>query len=317
VTALIFGETGQVGWELQRALNLVSPVIGLGRRDVDLADEAKIREVIRRLRPRIIVNAAAFTAVDDAELEATLAHRINAEAPGILAEEAARLDAWLIHYSTDYVFDGKKTGPYTETDAPAPLSVYGASKLAGETAITSVNGKHLIFRCSWLYSNRRTNFLLSILSLALKRESIKVIDDCIGAPTSVALVADVTGAIVRKLYEGEHAHASGIYHLAAGGMTTWHEYASFLVHEVNRLGMATRLDPSGIGRISEEAHGAPARRPLNSCFDTRKLRETFGVELSDWKIGVGRLLEEMIAPMRMMSLLDRPVRRTSANERDS
>ena len=317
MTVLIFGKTGQVGWELQRVLNLVGPVIVPGRADADLVDEAKIRQVVRALRPKIIVNAAAFTAVDEAERETALAHRINADAPGILAEEAARLDAWLIHYSTDYVFDGRKPGPYTEVDVPAPLSVYGTTKLAGENAIVGAGGKHLIFRCTWLYSNRRANFLLSILALALKRDSIQVIDDCVGAPTSAALIADVTGAVVRQLYEGKHAHASGVYHLAAGGSTTWHEYASFLTSEAKRLGMPTRLEVSKIGRISEQDYGSPARRPLNSCFDTSKLRQTFGVELYEWKFGVRRLLEEMAASLRVMSLLDQPSTRNSEDKRDS
>jgi len=302
MTALILGKSGQVGWELQRSLNLVGPVIVVGRGDADLTDEAKIRHVIRTVRPSTIVNAAAFTAVDDAERETALAYRINAEGPRILAEEAAELDAWLIHYSTDYVFDGKKSGLYTETDSTNPLSVYGASKLGGEDAIAKVGGKHLIFRCSWLYSSRRSNFLLSILSLALKRDRIRVIDDCVGAPTGASLVADVTGEVVRQLREGKHGEqASGIYHLAAGGQTTWHEYASLLASEAKRLGMPVRLDASNIERISEQNYGAPAKRPLNSCFDTEKLRQTFGVELHDWQFGVRRLLEEMMTPLRLVS----------------
>jgi dTDP-4-dehydrorhamnose reductase len=304
VTILILGKSGQIGWELQRALNLVGAVTVLGRSDADVGDEAGIRQVIRELRPKIIVNAAAFTAVDDAERKAAVAHRINADVPGILAEEAARLDAWLIHYSTDYIFDGRKSGPYTEVDVPAPLGVYGATKLAGEKAIAKAGGKHIIFRCSWVYSNRRDNFLLAILSLALRRDSIRVIDNCVGAPTGASLVADVTGVVVRQLCEGKHdERASGIYHLAAGGKTTWHEYASFVTSEAKRLGMPTRLEVSNIERISEEDYGAPARRPLNSCFDTGKLRRTFGVELYNWQFGVTRLLEEMAASLRIVSPL--------------
>jgi len=300
MTVLVLGKNGQVGWELQRTLGLVGPVVMLGRSDVDVEDDVKLREVIRAVHPRIIVNAMAYTAVDNAEREAALAHRINADMPRILAEEAARLDAWLIHYSTDYVFDGKKAGPYTEADTPAPLSVYGTTKLAGENAIAKVGGKHLIFRCSWIYSSRRENFLLTILSLAAKRDSLRVIDDCMGAPTAAALVADVTGTVVRQLGEGRHdGAASGIYHLAAGGETTWHGYASFITSEAKRLGMPVRLDVSGIGRIGERDYGSPARRPLNSRLDTGKLRQTFDVELHDWQFGVGRLLAEMVAPLRI------------------
>lgn len=305
MTILILGKNGQIGWELQRSLSLVSAVTVLGRSDADVGDEAGIRQVIRELRPKIIVNAAAFTAVDDAEREAAVAHRINADVPGILAEEAARLDAWLIHYSTDYVFDGRKSGPYTEIDVPAPLGVYGATKLAGEQAIAKVGGKHLIFRCSWVYSNRRPNFLLSILSLALRRDSIRVIDNCFGAPTSASLVSDVTAMVVRELCErGHDERLSGIYHLAAGGKTTWHEYASLVTSEAKRLGMPTRLEVSNIERISEEDYGAPARRPLNSCFDTGKLRKAFGVELYNWQFGVTRLLEEMVTSRRIVSSLN-------------
>lgn len=302
MTILVLGKNGQIGWELQRSLSLQGAVVALGRSDVDVADEAALRHTVRELRPRIIVNATAFTAVDNAERETEAAHRVNADVPGILAEEAARLDAWLIHYSTDYVFDGKKSGLYTETDTPAPLGVYGASKLAGENAVAGVGGKHLIFRCCWIYSNRRPNFLLSILSLAMKRDSLRVIDDCTGAPTGASLVADVTGAVVRQLGEGGHdEHASGIYHIAAGGKTMWHEYASFIVSEANRLGMPTRLDLSNIERISEQDYGSPVRRPLNSCFDTGKLRAAFGVELHDWRFGVARVLEEVAASRGIVS----------------
>jgi dTDP-4-dehydrorhamnose reductase len=302
MTILLFGRSGQIGWELQRALRTLGPVVALGRRDADFTREEQLRETIRAHRPSFIVNAAAYTAVDQAESEAELAYSVNARAVQVIAEEAAALNSWLVHYSTDYVFDGDKAEPYNELDAVRPLSVYGKTKLAGEDAVRAVGGRHLIFRCSWIYASRRSNFPLSILKLALERDHIRVIDDCFGAPTGAPLVADVTAFALRRIMDGGlNVDVSGDYHLATAGSTTWHDYASFLVEGARRLGMPVRLDVANIGRISERDYGAPARRPLNSRFDTSKLRQTFGIDLMNWQIGIERFLQEIGTPLTLFS----------------
>ena len=301
---LILGKYGQIGWELQRALGPLGSVVALDRNGADLTNEMQLRQVVRALRPSIIVNAAAYTAVDQAERETELAYQVNARAVKILAEEAIQLNAWLVHYSTDYVFDGREPEPYDELDSPQPLNAYGQSKLAGDEAIRAIGGKYLILRCSWIYASRRTNFALSVLKQAQERDSIKVIHDCVGAPTGAPLVADVTALALRRILEsGLTADISGVYHLAAGGVTTWHEYASFLVAGAKRLGMPVRLNLSRIERISEQDYGSPAKRPLNSCFDTSKIRRTFGVELTDWQTGAERFLHEIVMPLRTFSPL--------------
>ncbi len=302
MTILILGRYGQIGWELQRALSLMGSVVALDRQHADLTNEKQLRQVIRSLRPSFIVNAAAYTAVDEAERETELAYQVNARAVKILAEEAQQLNAWLVHYSSDYVFDGREPGPYDELVSPKPLNAYGQTKLAGDEAIHAIGGKYLIFRCSWIYASRRTNFALSVLKQAQQRDNIKVIHDCMGAPTSAPLVADVTALALRQIQQsGLAADISGVYHLAAGGITNWHEYASFLVAGAKRLGMPIRLDLSNIERISEHDYGSPARRPLNSRFNTSKISRTFGVVLADWKTGAERFLHEVVTPLTTFS----------------
>jgi dTDP-4-dehydrorhamnose reductase len=304
---LLLGKYGQVGWELQRALGRLGPLVPLGRSEADLTDEDQIRRVIRAIRPSVIVNAAAYTAVDQAERETDLAFQVNARAPRILAEEIADLNGWLVHYSTDYVFDGTKSAPYDEQDQPVPLSVYGRSKVAGEEAIREIGGHHLIFRCSWIFASRRTNFALSILKQAIDQDRLRVIDDCFGAPTGAALVADITALALRNVFDGmSRTNLSGVYHLAASGVTNWLEYASFLVEGARDLGFPAK--PARIAGISELDYAAPAKRPLNSRFDTTKIRTTFGIELPNWQAGVERFLHEIAGPFALFPSL-RPRKR--------
>jgi dTDP-4-dehydrorhamnose reductase len=305
MTIMVFGRDGQLGWELQRPLRCLGAVLALGREEADFTREEKLRHVIRTHRPSIIVNAAAYTAVDQAEAEFSLAHQINALAVKVIAEEAAALNAWVVHYSTDYVFDGLKHNSYNETDIANPLSVYGKTKLAGEQAIIEAGGRYLIFRCSWLYSSRRINFPLSILRMALERDRFKVVDDCFGAPTGVPLVADVTALALRRLLDGSRDEdVSGIYHLAAGGETTWHNYARLLVAGAERLGISVRVDPANIESISQDDYGSPAPRPTNSRFDTTKIRDTLDIELPDWQVGIDRFLHQIADPLRMFPAIE-------------
>lgn len=297
---LLLGRNGQVGWELQRSLSVLGEVVALDRASKDhcgdLSDLEGTARTVRDVRPDVIVNAAAYTAVDKAESEPNLAHTVNADAPGILAQEAQRLGAWLVHYSTDYVFDGSGDRPWVETDAPAPLSVYGRSKLEGERAIAAHCGRHLILRTSWVYAARGGNFIKTMLRLAQERERLTVIDDQHGGPTSAELLADVTAHAVRQLAAsaaGGEALA-GIYHLAAAGETTWHGYASHLLSHAQRLKPDFRLKATDIAAVASEAFATAARRPLNSRLDTAKLGAAFGLTLPPWQQGVNRVLEEIL-----------------------
>lgn len=297
---LLLGRNGQVGWELQRSLSVLGGVVTLDRASKDhcgdLSDLEGIARTVREVRPDVIVNAAAYTAVDKAESQPDLAHRINADAPGVLAQEAQRLGAWLVHYSTDYVFDGSGVRPWAETDAPAPLSVYGRSKLEGERAIAAHCERHLILRTSWVYAARGGNFIKTMLRLAQERERLTVIDDQHGAPTSAELLADVTAHAVRQFAAaatGGKALA-GIYHLAAAGETTWHGYASHLLSQAQRLKPDFPLKAIEIAPVTSEAFVTAARRPLNSRLDTAKLGAAFGLTLPPWQQGVNRVLEEIL-----------------------
>lgn len=304
MSILILGQNGQVGWELCRALQCVANVTALDRSAIDVTNEEYLRNFIRHTRPSVIINATGFNAVDEAERRGELAQIINAEVPRILAQEAERLGSCLIHYSTDYVFNGAKVSPYTEKDLATPLNVYGQTKLAGEQAIECLAHNHIILRCSWIYSIRRTNFLLSILEAALQKNAINVIDDCYGAPTAASLIADVTASIVRQISERKHCtEVSGVYHLSSSGATSWHEYASFVVDEGRRLQMPLRLESSAIKPISEKTHRSAARRPLNSRMSTEKLRQTFGIVLPEWQWGVHRTLEEIAQILRSGNFL--------------
>jgi len=292
---LLLGKNGQVGWELQRALAPVGTVVALDRGGADglhgdLEDLDGIDRTVRSLAPDVIVNAAAYTAVDKAETDVERAQRINAEAPGVLARAAATVGALLVHYSTDYVFDGSGDTPWRENAPTAPLAVYGRSKLAGEEAIRAAGCRHLILRTSWVYAARGGNFARTMLRLAAERERLTVIADQLGAPTGAELIADVSAHALRA----EHADRSlgGTYHLAAGGETSWHGYASFVIEQARKLGAT--LKAGEIAPIGTRDYPTAAARPLNSRLDTSRLRERFGLALPDWRDGVARMLREIL-----------------------
>ncbi|AOZ00587.1 dTDP-4-dehydrorhamnose reductase [Cupriavidus sp. USMAHM13] len=295
-TLLVTGCNGQVGFELRRSLAPLGRVVALDRSGCDLSRPDEIRRRVRELRPDVIVNPAAYTAVDKAEADAETAFAINATAAGVLAEEAKVLGSLLVHYSTDYVFDGRKEGPYVETDAVAPQSVYGKSKLAGELAVAATGAAALVLRTCWVAGAHGGNFAKTMLKLARERDSLRVIADQFGAPTTAALIADVTAQIIaRHWLFGERAEfAGGIYHLAAAGETNWHGYASEVVRYAAAKGVELKVDPAAIEAIPATAYPLPAPRPSNSRLDTGKLRETFGIYLPDWQQGVHLLLDQIL-----------------------
>ena len=285
-TILLAGCNGQVGAELVTALSGVGRVIACDRKALDLADPAAIAEKIRTVSPSIVVNAAAYTAVDRAEKEPALAHAINADAPAVMAEEVRRLGGLLVHYSTDYVFDGDKDGAYTEEDTPNPLNVYGHSKLAGERAIVSSGCEHLIFRTSWVYGARGANFLLTMLRLAAERSELKLVDDQVGAPTWSRDIAQATATILAA--RGGLADARGLFHLSAAGHTTWLNFAQAIFAAGLQGARGPHLIP-----ISAEQYGAPALRPRNSQLDGRRLREALRIQIPDWQFSLHQCLAAM------------------------
>lgn len=292
---LLLGKKGQVGWELQRSLAPLGEVIALGRQQEgpligDLNQLDRLAQTVREVQPQVIVNAAAYTAVDRAEQEPEMAQRVNGDAPGVLAREAAALGAWLIHYSTDYVFDGSGDRPWTEVDATAPLSVYGRTKLDGETRIRATGCLHVILRTSWVYAARGANFAKTMVRLAEERDQLRVVADQVGAPTGADLIADVTALVVRQL----RPELAGTYHLAAAGQTSWHGYAQHVLREALALGKTLRVSPDQVESIPSSAYPTPARRPLNSRLDVRKLEQTFGLHMPRWEWGVTRMLSEWL-----------------------
>ena len=293
---LLFGKNGQVGWELQRSLSPLGELIALDMPDThlcgDLTNLPGIAKTIREVKPDIIVNAAAHTAVDKAESEAELALTINALAPGVMAEEANLMGAWLMHYSTDYVFDGSGDQLWLETDATGPLSVYGQTKLKGEEAIRESGCQHLIFRTSWVYGARGGNFAKTMLKLAQTRDSLNVINDQIGAPTGADLLADVTAHAIRTALR--HPTVCGLYHLAAAGETSWHGYASFVIEFARQAGVEIKVTQDAILQVSSSAFVTAAKRPLNSRLKTDKIRNSFNLNLPPWQSGVSRMLTEII-----------------------
>lgn len=288
---LLLGSQGQVGWELQRALAPLGHLVSADRAECDLAAPDALARLVAEAAPRIIVNAAAHTAVDKAESEPELAARLNAGVAAQLADEARARDALLIHYSTDYVFDGSKAGAYREEDKTNPLSVYGLTKRQGEEAILASGCRHAIFRTSWVFAARGGNFAKTMLRLAAERETLSVIDDQIGAPTSAELLADVTSLAIREL-QAERA-PDGLYHLVAAGETSWHGYASFVIEEAARLGLSLKCTPDKVRPIPTSAYPLPARRPANSRLATDKLVQNFNVTLPDWQYHVRRMLDEI------------------------
>jgi len=293
---LLFGKGGQVGWELQRSLAPLGEVIALDfdskEHCGDLTNLEGIAQTIRTIAPDVIVSAAAHTAVDKAESEPELVRTINALSPGVIAREAKRNNAWLIHYSTDYVFDGSGDEPWQETDPIGPLSVYGATKLEGEQLIEQSGCKCLIFRTSWVYAARGGNFAKTMLRLAQERDKLSVIDDQIGAPTGADLLADITAHAIRTAQQ--KPEVAGLYHLVAGGETSWHGYANFVIEFARKTGVALKVTPEAIQAVPTSAFPAPAKRPHNSRMSAEKLRRNFGVELPHWQFGVTRMLTEIL-----------------------
>ncbi len=302
---LLLGKNGQVGWELQRSLAPLGTVLALDRHSHshsrtedtadfcgDLSQPERLAQTVRTFQPDVIVNAAAHTAVDKAESEPELARTLNALAPAALAQAAADVGAWLVHYSSDYVFNGAGDRPWQEGDATGPLSVYGHTKLEGEQAILASGCRHLILRTSWVYAARGGNFAKTMLRLAAERERLTVIDDQWGAPTGADLIADVTAIAIRSALQ--QPDLSGVYHLVASGETTWHGYASHVVAQARHLQPDIGLKVSEIAPVPTSAFPTPAQRPLNSRLNTRKLQQAFGVVLPPWQQGVDRLLTEIL-----------------------
>ena len=295
---LLFGKNGQVGWELQRSLAPLGEVLALDRRSTphggDLSQPERLAQTVRDWRPDVIVNAAAHTAVDKAESEPDLARCLNATAPAALAQAAAEVGAWLVHYSTDYVFNGQGDLPWQEGDATGPLSVYGQTKLEGEQAIATSGCKHLIFRTSWVYAARGGNFAKTMLRLAAERERLTVINDQHGAPTGADLIADVTAHAIRQVMANSAPTLAGIYHLVASGETTWHGYASHVISQARNIQPELGLKVSDIAPVPTSAFPTPAQRPLNSRLSTHKLQQAFGLVLPPWQQGVNRMLAEIL-----------------------
>ena len=291
---LVLGRDGQVGTALQKLLPAVGDIVALGRDGADFEAPGRLAEIVLRERPDVIINAAAYTAVDKAESEPERAARVNTEAPGELAEAAAELGAWLIHYSTDYVFDGSGSRPWVETDATAPLSVYGHTKRGGEVAIVESGARHLIFRTSWVHAPGGSNFIAKILKRAAEQDELKVIDDQIGAPTSALLIAEVTAKAIEAIGAGR-APDSGLYHLVAAGETSWNGYARFAIADAIMRGQKLRATPERVLPVPTTAFPTPAQRPLNSRLSTEKLRRALNIALPDWEDDVRLTLDALIA----------------------
>lgn len=293
---LLLGKGGQVGWELQRALAPLGELVALDHGSTefhaDFSHPEQLAETVRKVRPDVIVNAAAHTAVDKAESEPELARKLNATAPGVLAQAAQQIGALMVHYSTDYVFDGSGSKPWVEDDATGPLSVYGQTKLEGEHLVVQRCARHLIFRTSWVYAARGGNFAKTMLRLAKERERLTVIDDQFGAPTGAELLADVTAHAIRDTLR-DPAKA-GLYHLVAGGETTWHGYARFVLEQAQAAGVELKAAPNAVDPVPTSAFPTPAKRPHNSRLNTTKLQSTFGLTLPHWQAGVARMLRETL-----------------------
>ncbi|MDH4393425.1 MAG: dTDP-4-dehydrorhamnose reductase [Aquabacterium sp.] len=294
---LLLGKSGQVGWELQRALAPLGTVVACdfdspAPLTADFSRPDSLAALVRAVRPDVIVNAAAHTAVDKAESEPDLALALNATAPAVLAREAAALGAWLVHYSTDYVFDGSGSSPRSEDAPTAPLSVYGRTKLAGEQAIAAAGCRHLTLRTSWVYAARGGNFAKTMLKLAAERDALNVIADQVGAPTSAELLADVTAHALRQAMA--NPALGGLYHCVAGGETTWHAYAQLVIEHARSAGVPIKVAADAVRPIPTSAYPTPAQRPLNSRLDTARLRSAFGLHLPDWQAGVLRMLTETL-----------------------
>jgi dTDP-4-dehydrorhamnose reductase len=301
MTILLFGKNGQVGWELQRtlaplgeltAVDFDSPADLCG----DFNNPDGLRRTVQIVRPDIIVNAAAYTAVDKAESEPDLAMKINAEAPRVLAEEADALGACLVHYSTDFVFDGKKNQPYTELDQGNPLSEYGRSKLSGDLAVQEACSRHIIFRTSWVFGVHGSNFLKTILRLASERTELSVVADQVGTPTYASLIAETTATILATMANAPADDSRwGLYNLVSDGKTSWHGYAKYVVSQGRSKGLKLNLNPEAVAAITTEEYPLPAARPSYSVLDTMKLRSTFTLVLPSWKAGVDKVIDGLVS----------------------
>ena len=295
---LLLGRGGQVGWELQRSLAVLGDLVALdfdaaGNPDGlcgDFSNLDGLAETVRRVAPDVIVNSAAHTAVDKAESEPEFARLLNAQAPGVLADEARKLGAWLVHYSTDYVFDGSGHQPWSEDDATGPLSVYGRTKLEGEQNVARCE-RHLTLRTSWVYAARGGNFAKTMLRLAKEREALTVINDQFGAPTSAELLADVTALALKAAVA--NPKLAGLYHCVAGGETNWHQYARFVLEQARSLGWQLKAGPDQVAEVATAQYPTPARRPLNSRLNTTKLQSAFGLHLPHWQVHARRMLQEI------------------------
>ena len=294
-TLLVIGAAGQLGSELRRQLASIGPVVALDRTNCDLTHVSQVREVLHAVRPDVTVNAAGYTDVDKAETEAELAFAVNGAAVRVLAEESRAAGSLLVHYSTDYVFDGFKAQPYLETDQAIPLSVYGKSKLAGEAAIAASGTRALVLRTGWVAGVEGTNFAKTILALARARDELSVIADRVGTPTTADLIATVTADLVRQYWwsDDRRAFPVGLYHVAAAGSATWHAYAVEVLAYARARGVTLRLQPERVKAISAAEYPQVAPRPANSCLDTSKLKRAFGVELPHWRIGMHCLLDQV------------------------
>lgn len=291
---LITGKNGQVGWELQRSFASSGQVIALDSKEMDLADPDAIRRTIRNVRPDIIINPAAYTAVDKAENDPALAMSVNGTAPGILAEEAQHLGAILVHYSTDYVFDGNKPGPYTESDVPNPQSVYGKTKLAGEQAVRASGCKHLILRTSWVYGVHGGNFVKTILRLANERSELRIVADQFGAPTWARDLAQSTASVLTRWQKKDwDKNSGGLYHLTAAGRTNWHQYAEEIVRLAREYDAALAAKQLDIRAITTQEYPVPAKRPANSVLANDKIRDAFGIELPAWQNSLAECVREI------------------------
>ena len=286
---LLIGKNGQVGWELRRTLAPLAEVVAVDYPEINLTDTPALRQFVAGTRPAVVVNAAAYTAVDKAETETELCRQVNAVAPGVLAGEAKKIGALMVHYSTDYVFDGAKTSPYVETDAPNPMGAYGQSKLEGDRAVKASGADHLIFRLCWVYGARGQNFMLTMQRLAREREKLRVVGDQFGCPTWSRMIAETTALALKQVLAGADASAfNGEYHLAASGQTSWHEFASRIIELMPDAERKCRA----VEAITTPEYPTPARRPAYSVLDCGKLQKTFGLRLPDWEASLRQVLDK-------------------------
>ena len=286
---LLIGKNGQVGWELRRTLAPLAEVVAVDYPEINFTDVPALRQFVAATRPTVVVNAAAYTAVDKAETETELCRQINAVAPGVLAEEAKKLGALMVHYSTDYIFDGTKTSPYVETDAPNPLGAYGRSKLEGDQAVKASGADHLIFRLCWVYGARGQNFMLTMQRLAREREKLRVVGDQFGCPTWSRMIAEATALALQQVLAGaDAAEFNGEYHLAAGGQANWHEFASRIIEWMPEAERKCRA----VEKITTAEYPTPAKRPAYSVLDCGKLQKTFGLRLPDWETSLRQVLDK-------------------------